>query len=192
MKDRAFRNRAVQGILLLSLLLGAPGALGFGSSEGGRDGAATAASPPEAPTLRRLGRWYAGPTYSSAVSGDYVYYGSGGTIHALKIDADGSWQKQEVSITIEGVVRELFASESHLYVADESGGLRIIDISDPLQLREVGRTEEPAKELAPTAPVDDSRAPPPLSHPLVEGSQAHAVRRHPEVRGGEHHALLEV
>ena len=143
MKYRAFRNHSLQGIVLLSLLLGVTGAGGSESSEELRDGAATEAGAAEAPALRFLGRWHAGPTYSSAVSGDYVYYGSGGTIHVLRINADGSWKKQEVSITIEGVVRELFASGSHLYVADVTGSLRIIDISEPLQLHEVGRTKVP-------------------------------------------------
>ena len=40
-------------------------------------------------------------------------------------------------LAIAGVVRGLFASEPYLYVADEAGAFRIIDISAPEQPREL-------------------------------------------------------
>jgi hypothetical protein len=36
------------------------------------------------PDLDLLGRWYGGPVYSSVVSGDYVYFGTGGGFVFLK------------------------------------------------------------------------------------------------------------
>jgi hypothetical protein len=40
-----------------------------------------------------------------------------------------------------GIVRELFAKAPYLYVADQGGGLRIIDISEPLEPKEIGYSE---------------------------------------------------
>ena len=98
-------------------------------------------SPPPAPVLKLLGRWHGGPVYSSAVSGDHVYFGTGGGIRGIKIDqATPSW-KEVASIATAGVVRDLAASGSHLYVADDSGALRIIDISAPSNPREIAYVE---------------------------------------------------
>ena len=48
--------------------------------------------------LELLGRWYGGPVFSSAVSGDYVYFGTGGAIQVFKVKKaneqhGSSWQK---------------------------------------------------------------------------------------------------
>ena len=92
--------------------------------------------------LKFLGRWYNGPVFASAISGDYVYFGSGGSIRVLKINKDASWQ-EVTSLPIAGVVRGLFASGSYLYVADESGALRIIDNSIPDKLKTLGTVDLP-------------------------------------------------
>jgi len=83
-------------------------------------------------TLELPGRWDGGPVFSSVVSGDHVYVGTGGGIRALRIGQVGSasW-KEVVSIAIPGVIRELDASGNYLYV------------SDPLQPIEVGHHEMP-------------------------------------------------
>ena len=102
---------------------------------------ATTVSGSPAPVLELLGRWHGGPVYSSAVSGDHVYFGTGGSIRVLKIEQASeqhtSW-KEMASIGTSGIVRGLDASGSHLYVADESGALRIIDVSDPQVPIEIG------------------------------------------------------
>ena len=67
-----------------------------------------------APDIDMLGRWYDGPVYTSVVSGDYLYYGSGGAIRVIRIrnaakkDA-ASWQ-EVASIRSSGVVRGLDVS----------------------------------------------------------------------------------
>ena len=106
---------------------------------------ATAESASTAPALELLGRWHDGPVFSSAVSGDHVYFGTGGGIRVLRIkqateQGTPSW-KEVASIATSGVVRDLAASGSHLYVADVSGALRIIDISAPEKLREIAHVE---------------------------------------------------
>ena len=95
---------------------------------------ATANSASPAPALELMGRWHRGPVYSSSVSGDHLYFGTGGGIRVLRIKhATGqntSWQ-EVASIATSGIVRDLAAFENYLYVADDSGALRIIDISAP-------------------------------------------------------------
>ena len=99
-------------------------------------------SSPPALGLRLLGRWHYGPVYSSALSGDHVYFGSGGAIRVLEIKADGSW-REKTSVSTAGVIRQLFVSGDHLYVADESGALRIMDISEPGRPMEIGHCDQP-------------------------------------------------
>ena len=36
--------------------------------------------------LELLGRWYHGPVFDSAVSGNHIYFGSGGVIRVLRLD----------------------------------------------------------------------------------------------------------
>jgi hypothetical protein len=100
-----------------------------------------------APNIEMRGRWFGGPSYTSVVSGDYVYYGAGGAIRVLKIDTatprDASSWKEVASIRTPGIVRGLDATESHLYVADDSGALRIIDITAPENPSETGHVVLP-------------------------------------------------
>jgi len=97
------------------------------------------AEPARNPSL--LGRWYYGPVYSSAAHGDHVYFGSGGAIRVLKIEEGAS--REISSIFTPGVVRQLVVSGNHLYMADESGALRIFDLSNPDRPVEIGRAEQP-------------------------------------------------
>ena len=96
-------------------------------------------SPP--PLLKKVGRWSRGPVYASAVSGDHVYFGSGGTIRVLKIKRKTSTWQEVASIDASGVVRDLYVSGKHLYVADDGGALIIIDISNPKKPKETGRAK---------------------------------------------------
>ncbi len=106
-------------MLLLALAVG-PSEVRANSSSaaasGSRATADTPASP--APALELLGRWHGGPVYSSAVSGDHVYFGTGGGIRVLRIkqateQGTPSWE-EVASIATSGVVRDLAASGSHL------------------------------------------------------------------------------
>ena len=122
---RLIRGVLLTGSVVLTLLVGALPARADLSS------GSTAASVPAAVALELLGRWNRGPVYSSAVSGDYVFFGSGGAIRVLRTKEDASISREVASIDTSGVVRDLYISGSHLYVADDSGALIIIDISDP-------------------------------------------------------------
>ena len=101
-------------ILLLALVV-TPSVLQADSSvlPGGSLLAADVAASP-APALELMGRWHGGPVYASAVSGDYVYFGTGGGIRSLKIGeatqhGSPSWQ-EATSMVTSGVVRDLAAS----------------------------------------------------------------------------------
>ena len=63
------------------------------------------------PDLDLLGRLYGGPVYSSVVSGNYVYFGTGGGVRVLKIKnsrkQEGSLWEEVASIESSGVVRDL-------------------------------------------------------------------------------------
>jgi hypothetical protein len=93
------------------------------------------------------GRWFRGPVYASAAYGDHVYFGSGGAIRVLKVTKDRKGKKvgwEEIgSIEIAGVVRDLEATRKYLFVADDGGALRILDISRPKSPRPLGELELP-------------------------------------------------
>ena len=101
--------------------------------------------------LELLGRWYGGPVYDSTVAGDHVFLGSGGNIRVMKIGAGtpNSPPRWTEVATLEtpGVVRGLDAKGDHLYVADVSGALRIVDISKPERPRERGQIDLPKKSF---------------------------------------------
>jgi hypothetical protein len=69
-------------VLLLALAVGPSAVRSDPSSPSvAVDGSsATTVSGSPAPALKLLGRWHGGPVYSSAVSGDHVYFGTGGSL----------------------------------------------------------------------------------------------------------------
>ena len=82
--------RSMARILLLALVIGvmaiqpSPAASGTPAAVGGST----------AQALEQLGRWHRGPVYASAVSGDHVFFGSGGAIRVLGTDEDAaSWRE---------------------------------------------------------------------------------------------------
>ena len=79
------------------------------------------------------------PAYSSAEPGNQVVFGSGGAIRVLETNNDSSTSQEVASIYSSSVDRGPFVSGSHLYVADNSGALIIIDISDPKNSAQTGR-----------------------------------------------------
>ena len=136
-------------VLLFMLIVGSSQTVAESTSES----AVTTASKPNAiystlqPDLDLLGRWYGGPVYASVVSGKYVYFGTGGGIRVLKIKKSRgkkspSWDEVAV-IESSGVIRGLDVSGKYLYVADNSGALRVIDVSKPKKPRERGHVELP-------------------------------------------------
>ena len=136
-------------ILFIALMIGSPltGADSLALSAAAIDSQPNPAYSALEPDIDMLGRWYGGPVYSSVVSGKYVYFGTGGGIRVLKIKKSGkqdapAWQ-EVASIKSFGVVRDLDVSGKFLYVADDSGAMRIIDISKPEKPRERGHVELP-------------------------------------------------
>ena len=57
--------------------------------------------------LKALGGWHRGPVYASAVSGDHVYFSSGGSIRVLTFEPSASFWREVASIDTTGVVRDL-------------------------------------------------------------------------------------
>ncbi len=94
--------------LLLMLLVGAC----LVSAVSHADSSVANSSPFQA--LELLGRWYRGPVYSSAVSGNHAYFGSGGAIRVLESNEEASVWQEVASINSSGVVRGLFVSGSYL------------------------------------------------------------------------------
>ena len=135
------RNVFLTGIAALGLLAGVLPA-GADSIQG-----LPVASDPAAMALEPLGRWYPGPVYTSVVSGDHLYYGTGGAIRVMKIlhakKQDATAWIEVATIQSSGVVRGLDASDDYLYVADDSGAMRIFDISKPKKPREKGQVDLP-------------------------------------------------
>ena len=97
--------------------------------------------------LELLGRWHKGPVFDSAVAGGHVFLGSGGNIQVMKIEAGSpnsppQWT-EVATLETPGVVHGLDANGDHLYVADDSGALRVVDISKPESPSEIGHVELP-------------------------------------------------
>jgi len=130
--------RLVASILLLALAVVSAESMSSPPTDSDTPAAVSGTSPQ---ALKLLGRWHRGPVYSSAVSGDHVFFGSGGAIRVLETNEHSSIWQEVASINSSGVVRGLFVSGSHLYVADDSGALIIIDISDPRNPIETGRVK---------------------------------------------------
>ncbi len=81
------------------------------------------------------GRWNKGPVFASATFGNYLYFGSAGSIRVVKVtkDLNGkaiAWKDLSTFVT-NGVVRDMHIHGEYLYVADGSGWMRIISLKKP-------------------------------------------------------------
>ena len=121
----------VTAMLLLTLFVysSGPRAETTSPTPTGTDSASDSLINAPAPDIGLLGRWYGGPIYTSVVSGDYLYYGTGGAIRVMKIMhaimQDKTAWIEVATIQSSGVVR----------------GLKLIDKSDPLHPIEIGNYE---------------------------------------------------
>ena len=68
--------------------------------------ACVAALAAPSPRLELVGCWNGGPSYASAISGGYAYFGSGGRVRVLKIDDEEPWVEIG-ALQTDGVVRDL-------------------------------------------------------------------------------------
>lgn len=88
----------------------------------------------------KISRWFNGPVFASAVSGDTVYFGAGGTIKVIQRDTKDEkiFRWHEVSsLETSGVIKDLSITGEYLFAADASGYFRSIDIQDPGNLKEL-------------------------------------------------------
>ena len=72
--------------------------------------------------VEMTGRWNQGPVYASVTSGNYLYFGSSGTVRVVAVEKDGAgnaiaWE-EVASIQTDGVVRDMIIRDHYLYIAD--------------------------------------------------------------------------
>lgn len=108
-------------------------------------GASLPQASPSNVDLAMTGRWNQGPVFASAVSGNYMYFGSSGTVRVVEVDKDSSgnavaWQ-EVASIGTDGVVRDMLIEGDFLYIADGSGWMRVINIEKPHKPKLSGQVE---------------------------------------------------
>ena len=82
------------------------------------------------------------PGYVEAIAatGDDVYLGAGRVL--VVVDASNPYAPEPIgAVGVPGLIRDIASVDSHAYVASYSGGLRVIDVSDPSAPVEVGFSE---------------------------------------------------
>ncbi|MCX6376510.1 MAG: hypothetical protein NTU88_10840 [Armatimonadetes bacterium] len=91
----------------------------------------------DVPVMTLVGQW-GGPSYTVAVSGNRVYMGMGARLAVLDVSTPSNPTILGVSELLPGTVRGVAVSGSYAYVADDTAGLQVIDISDPASPTRVG------------------------------------------------------
>jgi len=91
-----------------------------------------------------VGRWPFGPPYAVAISGDYVYFGSGTVLLIADVSAPASPQLVG-EVLLPDFVGAVEVSGGFAYVADYDAGLRVIDVSTPAAPIEVGFVDTPGR-----------------------------------------------
>jgi hypothetical protein len=81
-------------------------------------------------------------------AGNYLY-GLGARLHTIDT-SDPAQPRQVSALSLQGSPGDLAVNGSHAYVAMGSGGLRIVDVSDPIRPRVVGRLTGDAWDVAAT------------------------------------------
>ena len=87
------------------------------------------------------GRWPYGPAFFADVSGGYLYYGSGSVLEVAELSSPADPQAVGETAPLPGGVFDVAVSGGYAYVANGSGGLRVIDVSVPSAPDEVGSLE---------------------------------------------------
>ena len=88
-----------------------------------------------------VGRWPYGPSHAIEIAGDRVFFGSGTAL----LMADVSTPQAPVLVAqmrLPDLPRGIAVTESHVYVAAESAGLRVIEVG-PSTFTEVGFLDTP-------------------------------------------------
>ena len=92
-----------------------------------------------------LGRWSFGPVYAIVEQNDHIFFSSGGVIRIAAVDGENGKWEELAPVPAAGVARGLSIEGDFLYVADEGGGIRIIDVSTPAESAVVGSCSRPEK-----------------------------------------------
>ncbi len=80
--------------------------------------------------INRTSTWGYGMSYAAQASGDYIYMGSGRVMEISSISSPNNPVKQG-SITLDGIIKDIFVSGNYAYVAIDKGGLRVVNITNP-------------------------------------------------------------
>jgi hypothetical protein len=86
---------------------------------------------PEIESLELVGQ-IGGETYAVAVQGDYAYIGIGPRLVAIDVSDPISPTLVGQTDVMPGIVEDIFIAGEYAYVANADGGLRIVDISVPV------------------------------------------------------------
>lgn len=76
------------------------------------------------------GRWPYGPTIAVELSGGYVYTGSGAVLRVIDVSEPGA-PRVVGEVALYDRVSGVAVTDGIAYVANETGGLRIVDVSAP-------------------------------------------------------------
>jgi len=106
-----------------------------------------AASAAQADSLycRLVGAWPFGPSYAVALDSarNLAFCGSGGGVYVLDVSDSSSPVVLSEAIHTRGVVRDLYYQTNRLYIAAQSAGLDIWDVSVPASPALLGRLDTP-------------------------------------------------
>ena len=109
---------------------------------GDADDIADPATTDDAKNVELVGR-LGGLTYAVAVQGDYAYVGEGYSLTVLDV-SNSAWPTiVGKTPPLPAIVRDVYVVGDYAYVADWSGGLRVIDVSNPVSPTEVGLYDTP-------------------------------------------------
>ena len=86
------------------------------------------------------GRWPRGPAYWVAVSNGYAYVGDGTVLQVVDV-SEPTAPRVVGEVELPDLVARVVVVGPIAYVANHSGGLRIIDVSTPSMPFEVGFSE---------------------------------------------------
>jgi len=95
--------------------------------------------------IKVVGRWpyLSFSTMTVAVQDEYIYSGLGGGIFIYYY----RYYRLVGRYVTSGIVKDLFVSGDYLYVAAGDAGLRVIDVSDPSNPKEVGYCDTPGEAV---------------------------------------------
>ena len=114
-----------------------PGSLGLTTEKYKGDGDRITMGRSESQNVELIGRWGSGPCWNVKVQGDTAYIADGGQLEIFNC-SDVSSPEYLGSVALQERGWDVAVSGDYAYVASGLGGVRVIDISDPLNPAETG------------------------------------------------------